>query len=320
MSASELLVPQALRVFLAIAEHGGVTAAARALHLSQPAVTATLQRLEEALGTTLVVRTSRGVTLTSTGQALARHARGAERASLDALREIASLEGEPRGAFSLGCHESLGAYFLPPMLAEFFPRHPAIELALVNANSRDVEQMVIDRRVDFGVVVNASRHDDTVVVPLFSDRVVLVAHRRIAREGRASIAAHPLVFVPALRQTQYVLGALDQAGIAPARQVSCVSLELVKSLVLDGAGVGILPLRVARHHTAEGVVVELPGALPSFDDHVSLVRRADLHETAAARLVLDALRARGKALAESEGERPPAWRAKARSRAEKRAR
>lgn len=300
MSASDVLVPQALRVFLAIAEHGGVTAAARALHLSQPAVTATLRRLEEELGTTLVVRTSRGVTLTSTGQALARHARGAERASLEALREIASLEGEPRGRFTLGCHESLGAYFLPPMLAEFFPKHPAIELALVNANSREIEQMVIDRRVDLGVVVNASRHDDTVVQPLFSDRVALVAHRRIARAGKAAIASHPLVFVPALRQTQYLLGALDQAGIVPARQVPCVSLELVKSLVLDGAGVGILPLRVARHHTTEGVVQELARGLPSFDDHIALVRRADLHETAAARLVIEALRARGQALTRHE--------------------
>ena len=297
-SAPDVLVPASIRVFTAVAEHGGVTAAARALGLSQPAVTAAIHKLEEELETTLLLRTSRGVSLTATGHALLKHAQGMERAATVARREIGGLEDEPRGRFTIGCHESLGAYFLPPLFARFFAEHPAIDLVLSNANSRDVERAVIDRRIDFGVVVNPEQHPESIVTPLFVDRVAIVAHRalfRNKRPWREMITEHALVHAPALRQTQFILGALDQAGVVPRRAVPCVSLELVKSLVLDRVGLGILPLRVARYHTPEDtvrVVVKDPG----FDDRIALVRRVDLHVTSAARLVLDAFAAHGKEL------------------------
>ena len=297
-AAPDVLVPSAIRVFAAVAEHQGVTAASRALGLSQPAVTAAIHKLEVELETTLLVRTSRGVTLTATGESLLKHARGLERAAIEARREIGGLEHEPRGRFTIGCHESLGAYFLPPLFAHFFVEHPAIDLVLSNANSREVERSVIERRVDFGIVVNPEGHPESVVTPLFVDQVAIVAHRSLLRGRRAEalIGEHALVYVPALRQTQFILGTLDQASIKPRRAVPCVSLELVKSLVLDRAGLGILPLRVARYHTPKDTVRVVSRELPSFADRIALVRRADLHVTAAARMVLDAFAARGREL------------------------
>lgn len=297
-AAPDVLVPSAIRVFAAVAEHQGVTAASRALGLSQPAVTAAIHKLEVELETTLLVRTSRGVTLTATGESLLKHARGLERAAIEARREIGGLEHEPRGRFTIGCHESLGAYFLPPLFAHFFAEHPAIDLVLANANSREVERSVIERRVDFGIVVNPEGHPESVVTPLFVDHVAIVAHRSLLRGRRAEalVSEHALVYVPALRQTQFILGTLDQASIKPRRAVPCVSLELVKSLVLDRAGLGILPLRVARYHTPKDTVRVVSRELPSFEDRIALVRRADLHVTAAARMVLDAFAARGREL------------------------
>lgn len=295
----DALVPPAVRVFAAVAEHGGVTAASRVLGLSQPAVTAAIHKLETELETTLLLRTSRGVTLTATGQALLEHARTLERTAIAVRREIGGLEEEPRGRFTIGCHESLGAYFLPPLFAHFFRTHPAIDLVLSNANSRDVERAVIERRIDFGIVVNPDQHPESIVTQLFVDRVAIVAHKTLLRSSKHAstlIAEHALVHVPALRQTQFILGALDQTSIVPKRAVPCVSLELVKSLVLDRAGFGILPLRVARYHTPKDTVRVVSRELPSFDDRIALVRRADLHVTAAARLVLDAFAARGREL------------------------
>ena len=68
MSEPDALVPASLRYFVSVAEHGGLTAGARALGMSQPALTAAMKELERALDTTLFVRTSRGVTLTRTGE------------------------------------------------------------------------------------------------------------------------------------------------------------------------------------------------------------------------------------------------------------
>lgn len=299
---SDLLVPSALRIFMAIATEGGITAAARVLGLSQPAVTAALQKLEAELDTTLVVRTSRGVTLTATGEALLKHARGVSKAAVDAQREIGGLEHEPRGRFTIGCHESLGAYLLPPLLARFFADHPLIEIALVNANSREIERSVIERKIDVGIVVNPTGHPESVVTQLFEDSVAIVAHQSLMKRGEGGhlVEKHALVHAPALRQTQFLLGALEQAGLVPRRVVPCVSLELVKSLVLDGAGLGILPLRVARYRTPKNSVRLVSNDLPSFGDRIALVRRVDLHITAAARLLLDAFATRGRELAREQ--------------------
>lgn len=300
MAAADALAPPVLRYFLSIAELGSFTGAARALRVSQPSLTVAIKKLEEELGTSLFVRTSRGVQLTSTGHALLRHARSVVRSLADARTEIEGLESEPRGRFTLGCHESLGAYFLPGLMARFVAAHPAIELSLWNGNSRDVQRAVLDRVADVGLVVNAEAHPDCVVQPLFEDRVELIVsselRARARRDPRALLATHPLLYVPALRQVQYILGALEKEGARAARHLPCSSMELVKSLVIDGTGVGILPRRVASYRVPRGELVALSDDLPSYDDAIMLVRRFDLHTTAAARLLLDALLEHGRAI------------------------
>jgi DNA-binding transcriptional LysR family regulator len=300
----EPLVPAPLRYFLAIAEHGSFTAAARAVRMSQPALTAAIRQLEEDLGTTLFLRTARGAVPTRTGETLVVHARGLVRAAGELRASISELEHEARGRFVLGCHESLGAYFLPGFMPRFFEAHPRIEIALWNGNSRDVMSAVIDRRLDVGIVVNPTPHPDCVIVPLFADRVAPIAHARlVARRARSPLALLdevPLLYVPVLSQVQWILARLPP-GDGRRRHLPCSSMELVKSLVLDGAGVGILPARVAAHGAPPGTLVGLGPDAPGFDDQVALVRRADLHETRAARLLLDALRARGRELAEKVG-------------------
>lgn len=304
MPGPDGLAPTALRYFVSIAELGSLTAASRALRVSQPSLTVAVRKLEDELETTLFVRTSRGVRLTASGEALLRHARQVMRALTDARAEIEGLEKEPRGRFALGCHESLGAYFLPGFMAAFLERHPGIELALWNGNSRDVHRAVVERVVDVGLVVNPEPHPELVVQPLFQDRVELVvasALRRSARrEPLALLRSHPLLYVPALRQVQYLLGALEQRALRASRPLPCSSMELVKSLVLDGTGVGILPRRVASHRVAPGRLMALSESLPAYEDSIALVRRADVHVTAALRLLLDALVERGRGMRDPE--------------------
>ncbi len=294
------MISTPLQYFLKIAELGSLTAAARALRVSQPSLSVALKRLEEQLDTTLFVRTRRGVTLTRTGEVLLRETRQAARALAAARDEIHGLETEPRGEFTLGVHESLGAYCLPGFMARFLGEHPGIQLSLWNGNSREVQRAVVEREIDLGLVVNAEPHPDCVIQELFRDRVELVAAKELAGTKRKAAAtasivrAHPLLYVPALRQVQYILGALAHDDVRPARHLSCSSMELVKSLVLEGVGVGILPFRVATYRVPAGRLVPLAG--PNFEDTISLVRRYDLHDTRAVHLLLDSLRAHSRTL------------------------
>lgn len=295
----EPLLSAPLAYFIAVAEHGSVTGAAKSLHISQPSLSVAVKKLEEEVGAQLLHRGRRGVTLTRAGDVLLAQARQARRALGAARDEIRALDTEPRGRFVLGCHESLGTYVLPGFMGRFTTRHPAIELRLMNANSREVEQAVVDRRIDVGLVVNSVRQVDCVVQELFEDTVTfLVASslRRRRKRPQDLLASHPLLHVPELHQTRTLLDELRAADIRVERLIACSSMELVKSLVLDGTGVGVLPYRVATHGVAARRLVPLSRSLPVYGDRISLVRRADLPMTAGARALLDELLAHGRGL------------------------
>jgi len=293
------LLDPSLGYFVEVASRGSFSAAAKALRVSQPSVSVAVKKLEERLEAVLFHRHARGVSLTPAGERLLRRAREADRALSAARDEIETLQTEPRGSYLLGCHESLGTYLLPGFMGRFLDRYPDIELSLLNANSREIEHGIVERAVDVGLVVNPNEHPDCVVRDLFADRVTFVVARKLARQVRNPITLlteRPLFHVPALRQTQVLLAELESSDVRIGRMVACSSMELVKSLVLDAAGVGVLPYRVAAHGVAEGRLRPLSKKLPGFDDRITLVWRADAPMTAGLRKVIDGLLAHGRAM------------------------
>ncbi|HEY2516250.1 MAG TPA: LysR family transcriptional regulator [Polyangiaceae bacterium] len=304
-----------LRYFQAIAACRSLTRAAKVLRVSQPTLTIAMRRLEESLGTTLLLRDRSGVRLTATGEELLRHA-GELLALVERTeQQIKGLERDDVGSFILGCHESLGAYFLPGFLAEFLPAFPQIELSLWNDVSTAVHQAVIDRTVHFGLVVNPSPHPDLVIVELFDDFVDLfviadtprssapASRRHGTREAegdlataRRRIAEGPMIFATRFAQWRILLDRLAAEGLVPGRRLACGSHELVKSLALAGIGVAVLPRRIAAYGH-EGKLRRLHPGLPFYEDRICLIYRADAHRTRAAVRVKDALVQYGKGLA-----------------------
>ncbi len=160
-----------LRYFLEVRQKGSLTAAARSLGVTQPSLTAAMQRLEKHYGTTLLLRDRTGVKLTVTGRALAYDATEVFEILSRAERRVLGLEDQETGRFVVGSHESLAAYFLPELMRRFFDEHPSIELAIFNAPSALVADATVERTVDFGIVVNPKPHPDLVIVELFEDAV-----------------------------------------------------------------------------------------------------------------------------------------------------
>jgi DNA-binding transcriptional LysR family regulator len=296
-----------LRYFQAIARHASLTRAAAALGVTQPALTASLRRLETALRTTLFVRTREGVAITATGDELLHHADGILAAVGRAEEAVLGLETGDRGRFVVGCPESLGLYFLPAVVVRVARELPRVELAVVTARSRDVERAVVRREVHFGIVARPLPHPDLVLVDLFRDRTGLFA-RRSAKAPRTGAAAArrllregPLLYADGLPQAQEMLSRLDELGLVPERRLPCGSLELVKSLVAAGVGVGVLPERVACHASQAGqraALSPLPASLPSIPDVIRLVYRGDSHRTRALARLKDILVECARELAE----------------------
>lgn len=278
-------------------ETGSFTEAARVLRISQPAVSLAIKRLEERLGTSLLVRARKRIAPSRPGELLAAGARLAFEALGDAVAQIANEHAEPAGRVVLGCHESLAAYALPVFMARFLRAYPKVELKLWNGRSQEVERELTDGRVDLALIVNPAQHPDLVIVPVFDDVVELIhclAARR-THDPAQIVRTLPLIYVPELAQSQDILVQLQKRRAPPDRLLTCSSLELVKSLVLDEVGVGILPRRVAEHGTRKRLYTLSP-PLPLYRDRIALVRRYDVPLTAAIRAVIDELSAHCKAM------------------------
>lgn len=166
---------------LAVAEHGSVTRASRALALTQPALTRRLQQLEEAMGAPLLQRSKRGAVLTEAGRVVVAEGRQLiERwqRMRESVRAHQSLE---TGLVRLGGGATAVSFLVPSTIAEFGRLYPGVRFEVREEGSRAVEDDVSSERLELGIVTLPTRSRDFDVRPLRRDRIVLVAG-----------AAHPL--------------------------------------------------------------------------------------------------------------------------------
>lgn len=304
-----------LRYFREIVRLGSMTAGARALGVSQPRISVVVRELEEHYGSTLLLRHRGGISPTATGVELLQHIEEVFGVLDRATARISGLERELVGRFVLGCHESLGAYFLPHFMQALLRDAPDITLTLHNTDSARVRRAVIEREVHFGLVVNPKPHPELVMTRLFRDAVDIFVCARdpvvsvtlapdvvgtpdfYTDESCATLdveAAYdrlrrgPLVFAGRVHQCSELLGILTERSVIPSQLLSCGDFELVKSLALAGVGVAILPRRIAAYNQL-GRLRRLHGQLPVFPDEIVLLYRADQPRTRASQFVKDLL-------------------------------
>jgi DNA-binding transcriptional LysR family regulator len=174
MTPSQRLDPRLLPTFLAVLEHGRVSAAAKALHLSQPAVTAQIRKLEDELGAPLFLRSAAGVSPTAAGTTLAGYARTMQRLLGEAALAVVGAE-EPTGELALAASTTIAAYVLPSVLARFRASHPAIGLRIVVGNTEEVIADVKRGGVAVGLVEGHARASGIHLEPYVDDEIVAVS-------------------------------------------------------------------------------------------------------------------------------------------------
>ncbi len=188
---------------------------------------------------------------------------------------------------------------------------PRIAISLWTGPAKDVEQAVLARDVDFGLVINPASHPELVLTELFHgaidffigispeaspDANVTVAPLALDWEtARERLLAGPLLYVTYMSQAVAMIERLGAAGILPAQQLQCGDVDLVKNLAIAGVGVAILPRRVAALDPLSRLQ-RLHQALPWGHDVVYLAYRSDMHLTRAARRLHDALIEHGRRL------------------------
>jgi DNA-binding transcriptional LysR family regulator len=285
------LNPDQLRTLVEVIEQGGFSAAARRLHLSQPAVSLQVRELEERLGVRLIERIGKRAFPTGPGAELIEHARRiatANEAALDAMRRYR--EGW-LGRVRLGVSAVELTYRLPPVLGALNREHPNIELVISTGSTTGVIERMLQNRVDLGVVTLPVDERTIKVTRLVDEELVaLVPGREGAGEpiSAAALARYPLIMeFSRTRTAKLVADWIADSGetLRPAMKIETV--EGIKHCVSAGLGAAIVPaLSVSRDPVANAVVRPLE---PRMWRSVGLIERDDKPDEPALRYVRQAL-------------------------------
>ncbi|WP_283138401.1 LysR family transcriptional regulator [Rhizohabitans arisaemae] len=254
-----------LRVLAAVARHGTVTAAAQALHYSQPSVSHHLAKLEAETGAKLIQRVGRGVRLTDAGRLLAE--RAAEiLGRIDAAEaELAAHVGLRSGRVRLAAFPSALGTFVPEAAFRLAQEHPALELQLVEAEPPEALRMLRAGYVDVAVVFRYQGSDPEEpgirATPLLDEPSYLVLPTGDPRPSDLSAHAGSRWIAGCDRCRSHLLDACETRGFSPHIVFTTDDFVAVQALVAAGLGVTVLPgLALAAHRHPRVAATQLPGS------------------------------------------------------------
>jgi DNA-binding transcriptional LysR family regulator len=245
-----------LRIFVEVADAGGVTPAARRLGLSKSMVSRSLSRLEQELGAQLLSRYTRGASLTEAGVAFREHALriGAE---LDAAREAISPHGDLRGRLRISAPLSLGTSFLAPALAELARRNPRLQ---VHADYSDRFVDLVGEGFDAAIRVGYLPDSSLIarkIAPVTGSFIASPAY--IAAYG-APETPEDMVHHEALMQGnepwRFVRDG-KPVTVSVKGRFKANSGEALVAAALAGIGIGMEPAPLIETHLASGALVEV---------------------------------------------------------------
>lgn len=175
-----------LRIFLAVAERGHVTRAAKTLNLTQSAVSSAITTLEAQHDVKLFDRIGRGIEITDAGRTFVEAAKGVVAQAQIARLVLEDLALTPRGRLHIHASQTVSSYWLPRYLVAFHERYPSVDLALTVGNTTQVAQAVTDGTADLGFVEGETAQDHLLRRVVARDELVLLmAHDHVrARQRR----------------------------------------------------------------------------------------------------------------------------------------
>ncbi|MCC8443528.1 LysR family transcriptional regulator [Xanthomonas cannabis] len=294
-----------LRIFVAVAETGSITAGADRVALSLAAASARIRALELQVGAALFERGRRGVTLTAAGQVLLRHARTLARQAQAMRTELGDYGAGGQVSLRLAANTAALSEWLPECVADFLLAHPRVDLTLAEWGSEEAADAVRDERADLAVVAGHADFTGLQRRPLRHDRLIV-----------AVAAGHPLAGATALRLAdltdmqllalsvdnalqRHLRTHLARAGVHLRIRARVPGIDTLCRMLARGIGVAIVPRAALACSSVSQQLVAVPLDEPWARRELSIV----WHDTSSA--ILQALLEWLQASAAQAGIQPP---------------
>lgn len=257
------------KIFYYVAKCGSFSKAAEQLSNNQPNITRTIKNLESALGSTLFIRTSKGVKLTKDGEALFQHVRIAIEQIEQAEKEITDINSLKKGTVSIGASEIALRCFLLPILSEFRIKHPNVRLNISNYSSPEAIEAVKNGIVDFSI---ATVPDDEInglnAIKLKSIKELPVCSRIFTELTKKEItlselSEYPIISLGSHTKTYWMYHEyFIRNGVDFEPAIEAATADQILPMVKSNLGIGFVPEDFLNDETENICLLKLKEALP----------------------------------------------------------
>jgi DNA-binding transcriptional LysR family regulator len=278
-----------LRVFFAVAEEGGINAAARALKVNPSTVTRNVDELEQQLNVTLLTRTPQGITLTPAGEKAYQRAVTIARNAAALEMEVRDAEALAEGRVRLAAPDGVAGYFITPKVSEFLRANPKISLSV---DCGLWPEHPLGGETDLTLSFTEPKHPDVVARTIAYMHYALFASREyVSLYGAPSrvdeVLKHPYVFHVAQTQQREMWGPRATAfQVLIDRRMETNSSAVVVEAVRNGAGIAAMPTAIAAVEP-DLVMLDTPPLAPA---RLWMVHHRDGARSARVRAVKDWVR------------------------------
>ena len=283
-----------LHTFVTLARIGHMTRAAKALHLTQPAVSAQLSKLEAHVGHLLFDRTPKGMVLTQAGGVYLKHVVDSLKTLEEGHIALDELAGLARGQLAVGGGATATTYLLPSLLGQFHALYPGVQMFVREQGSQHIVEAVAGGELDLGIVTLSSNFTDkrVEVEPWINDELVLIVPETHPLAGKRRFAWRDLhdqelvLFEASSAVRSLIDERLSDQNIQTRPVMELRSIESIKQMVAQGIGAAFVS-RLALERKQDF----LRAAKQPLGRQLAIVWRRDRQMSQAAQSFLDMMRA-----------------------------
>ena len=258
------------RIFYTVANTGNISKAAKELYISQPAISKSIQKLEESVGCKLFSRSSRGVVLTDEGKLLYEHVSEAfETLTMGGEKLKRSIELGV-GHLKIGVSSTLCKYLLLPYLKEFIRQNPHISISISCQSTNDTLKLLEDNKIDIGLIGKPENLKNIHFDFLEEIEDIFVAAKDYLRNLKARgiqkdhiLQSSTLMLLDKNNMTrQYIDDYLQENQIIIKDSIDISDMDLLIDFARIGVGVACVIKNFVREDLENGTLVEIPLGFP----------------------------------------------------------
>lgn len=264
-----------LKIFTTVADAGGMSKAAKELHITQPSISQAIAELEKYYGVKLFERLSQKIYLTKEGELMLSFSRHI----LDSFEQMekAMNQAVEKSSLRIGCSVSVGTCLIEEILDEARERIPQCQISVVVANSSEIERAILTNEVDIGIVEGILKNKDLVITPVCEDELIVVCGKQHPL-GRETIVTLDMLQGQdyasresgSAERNQYEK-LFEEAGLQLNRVFCSTNTEAIKNAVIHGRGIAVFSRRMVKEEVARGEMLVIPVCDISVKRNIDLV-------------------------------------------------